>query len=106
MCGAAPFWGNRVMEGGIAVGICLDASGEVTVDGPAARALFDLAIALEDAIPHPVDVQHVLAAIVLAHRDSLIDEQTQVTGDDPSLQRIICKYLPLVFQQYDDQLET
>lgn len=94
------------MERVIAVGIRLSESGEVSVDGPAGRALFDLAIALENATPHPVDVQHVLAAIVLAERDSLVDDSTQLTPDDPALQRIICDYLPLVFQQYDDQRES
>ncbi|MAI72902.1 MAG: hypothetical protein CMM01_18625 [Rhodopirellula sp.] len=93
------------MERMIAVGIRLNESGEVSVDGPAGRALFDLAIALEDAVPLPVDVQHVLAAIVLAERSGLVDDQTRVTVDDPSLQQIIREYLPQVFKQYDDQRE-
>ena len=93
------------MERVIAVGIRLSKSGEVSVDGPAGRALFDLAIALENATPHPVDVQHVLAAIVLAAGDALIDDSTRLTPDDKALQRIVSDYLPLVFQQYDDQLE-
>jgi hypothetical protein len=93
------------MERVIAVGIRLNESGEVSVDGPTGRALFDLAIALEDATPHPVDVQHVLAAIVLAEREALVDESTRLTPDDPSLQRIIREYLPLVFKRYDDERE-
>ena len=39
------------MERVIASGIRLSESGEVSVDGPAGRALFDLAIALEDVAP-------------------------------------------------------
>lgn len=93
------------MERVIAVGVCLSESGEVSVDGPAGRALFDLALALEDATPYPVDVQHVLAAIVLAERDSLVDAETRLTSDDPALTGIIRDYLPIVFQEYDDQLE-
>ncbi len=94
------------MERVIAVGIRLNESGEVSVDGPAGRALFDLAIALEDATPHPLDVQHVLAAIVLAERDALVDASTRLAAEDLALQRIICDYLPLVFTQYDDQQDA
>lgn len=88
----------------IAPGICLDDTGHVSVDAEVGRALFDLAIELEDATPHPVDVQHVLAAIVLAERDGLVNDQTQVSPENPSLQEIVCQYLPLVFKQYGDQL--
>ena len=88
----------------IAPGIYLDDTGHVSVDAEVGRALFDLAIELEDATPHPVDVQHVLAAIVLAERDGLVNEQTQVSRENPSLQEIVCQYLPLVFTQYGDQL--
>ena len=98
--------GKLNMERVIAVGICLNESGEVSVDGPAGRALFDLAIALEDATPHPLDIQHVLAAIVLAERDALVGPSTRLTADNLSLKRIICDYLPLVFKQYDDQVDA
>jgi len=88
----------------IAPGIRLDDAGHVSVDAEVGRALFDLAIELEEATPHPVDVQHVLAAIVLAERDGLVNDQTQVSLQNSSLREIICRYLPLVFRQYGDQL--
>jgi hypothetical protein len=92
------------MERMIASGIQLDESGHVSVNAEVGRALFDIAIELEDATPHPVDVQHVLAAIVLAERDGLVNDQTRVSRDNLSLQKIICKYFPRVFEEYGDQL--
>jgi hypothetical protein len=92
------------MERMIASGIRLDESGHVSVNAEVGRALFDIAIELEDATPHPVDVEHVLAAIVLAERDELVNDQTRVSRDNSSLRGIICKYLPLVFEQHGDQL--
>jgi len=92
------------MERMIVLGVRLDETGHVSVDAEVGRALFDLAIDLEDATPHPVDVQHVLAAIVLAEKDGLVNDQTRVLRDDESLRGIISQYLPFVFQQYGDQL--
>ena len=90
----------------IAPGIRLDEAGHVSVDAEVGRVLFDLAIELEDTTPHPVDVQHVLAAIVLAERDGLVNDQTQVSAENQSLHEIVCQYLPLVFKQYGDELGT
>ena len=52
----------------IAPGISVTSSGQATVDPTLADVLFDLAIKLEERTNHPVDVEHVLAAIVLAAR--------------------------------------
>ena len=52
----------------IVPGISVTASGQATVDPFVAEVLLDLAIKLEEPTNLPVDVEHVLAAIVLAAR--------------------------------------
>lgn len=47
-------------------GIMLDPAGHASVDGPTGKRLIELAIALESHTRHPVDVQHVLAGIIVA----------------------------------------
>ena len=46
-------------------GISISSSGQATVDPSLTEVLFDLALKLEEPTNHPVDVQHVLAAIVI-----------------------------------------
>ncbi len=58
-------------------GIVLDASGQASVDGPMGKRLIDLAIELESHTQHKVDVQHVLAAIILAA------SQGELAADEP-----------------------
>ena len=57
------------MEQQIVPGISVSVSGQATVDPVMANVLFDLAIELEGPTNLPVDVEHVLAAIVLASRN-------------------------------------
>lgn len=88
----------------IAQGIRLDEAGQVSVDADVGRVLFDLAIELENVVPHPVDVQHVLAAIVLAERDGHVNDQTAISSSNEMLRGWVQTYLPVVIEQYGDQL--
>ena len=88
----------------IAQGISADDSGQVSVDADAGRLLIDLAIDLEDAMPQTIDVQHVLAAIVLAAGDGLIGDQTCMSRDNQTLRNRVIQYLPVVLERYGDQL--
>lgn len=58
-------------------GIWLDRTGQAEVDGPTGRRLIELALAIESQTHHPVDVQHVLAAIILAA------DQGELQADQP-----------------------
>ncbi|MDA1015366.1 MAG: hypothetical protein O3A00_13060 [Planctomycetota bacterium] len=51
--------------------------------------LFDMAIKLEGATHLPVDVEHVLAAIVFAARNGELDANTPLAADDPALANIL-----------------
>ncbi|MEK6237090.1 MAG: hypothetical protein N2C14_20465, partial [Planctomycetales bacterium] len=69
----------------IVPGISISASGQATVDPSLTDVLFDLALKLEGPTSLPVDIQHVLAAIVLAARKGELDPDTPISSDDPNL---------------------
>ena len=50
----------------IVPGLSVSTTGQATVDPSIADVLFDLAIKLEETTTLPVDVQHVVAALVLS----------------------------------------
>ena len=59
----------------IVPGLSVSATGQATVDPSIADVLFDLAIKLEEATTLPVDVQHVVAALVLSARNGELTQQ-------------------------------
>ena len=70
-------------------GIMVSVSGEATVDRSMSEVLFDLALQLEDPTKLPVDVQHVLAAIVLAARSGELDPDTPLSANDHGLLAVL-----------------
>ena len=90
----------------IVPGITVTSSGQATVDPSLADVLFDLAIKLEEPTNLPVDVQHVLAAIVLAARKGEIDPNTPLSSDDPALAEILVSHVKTVFADYDGKVGT
>ena len=85
-------------------GISVSPSGQATVDPSLADVLFDLAIKLEE--PTTVDVEHVLAAIVLAARKGEVDPNTPLSSDDPALAEVLVGHLKTVFADYDGKVGT
>ena len=73
----------------IVPGISVTSSGQATVDPSLADVLFDLAIKLEEPTNLPVDVQHVLAAIVLAARSGEIAPDTKLSSEDQALVAVL-----------------
>ena len=97
------------MPNQILPGISIDASGHVTVDRQTGELLFDLALQLEDlqledAVSVPVDVEHVLAAIVLAWRAGELGVDTSLTKDNANLLEVLRRHLKTVFQRYGGRL--
>ena len=88
----------------IVPGISISASGQATVDPSLTDVLFDLAIKLEGPTNHPVDVQHVLAAIVLASRNGELNSDTQLSSDDQALAVMLTRHVNTVFEQYDGRV--
>ena len=95
---------NDSGEQQIVPGISISVSGQATVDPTLADVLFDLAVKLEEPMNHPVDVQHVLAAIVLAARSGELDPDTQLSSDDQALAAVLTPHVKTVFANYDGKL--
>ena len=66
-------------------GISLSTSGQATVDPALTEVLIDIAIKIDDLSRFPVDVEHVLAAIVLAVRSGAIGTDTEISADNDTL---------------------
>ncbi len=88
----------------IVPGISVTSSGQATVDPSLANVLFDLAIKLEEPTNLPVDVEHVLAAVVLAARNGELDANTPLSSDDPALVDILMVHVKTVFADYDGKV--
>jgi len=91
---------DNTSEYQIVPGISVTSSGEATVDPTLTEVLFDLAIKLEEPTNLPVDVEHVLAAVVLAARAGELDPNTPLSSDDPALVEVLVGHVKTVFEQF------
>ncbi|WP_339946501.1 hypothetical protein [Novipirellula rosea] len=84
----------------IVMGISLDAAGQATIDPSLHDVLFDLALNLESPTDLPVDIEHVVAAIVIAARHSQLSAGHVLTADDAELIEILTPHVKSVFKLY------
>ena len=85
-------------------GISISPSGQATVDSSLANLLFDLAIKLEEPTQRPVEVEHILAAIVMAARQGELDPETRLSSEEPALAAVLIKHVETVFAEYDGKV--
>lgn len=88
----------------IVSGITLSSTGQATVDPALTTALIDIAIQIDDLSKYPVDVEHVLAAIVLAARAGQLDPGTAISPDDRSLVSRLAVHVETVFDRFDGRV--
>ena len=88
----------------IVQGITLSPRNEATVAPELADVLFDLALNLEESTALAVDVQHVLAAIVMASQTGELAADTVVSRDDQDLIKTLDKYVRVVFANFDGKV--
>jgi len=88
----------------IVPGITVTSSGQATVDPSLADVLFDLAVKLEEPTNLPVDVEHVLAAIVLAARNGEINPNKSLSSNDPELTQVLERHVKTIFTDYDGKV--
>jgi hypothetical protein len=84
--------------------ISISPSGQATVDPTLTDVVFDLAIQLEEIVKLPVDVEHVLAAIVLAARSGDLDQNTRLSPNAPELQEVLADHVSTIFKRYDGKV--
>jgi len=84
----------------IVPGISLSNSGQATVDPALTEVLIDIAIKIDDMSKFPVDVEHVLAAIVLAARSGAIAADTKLSADNDSLISALAQNVETVFEKF------
>ncbi len=85
-------------------GISISPTGQATVDSSLTNVLFDLAIKLEELTQLPVDVEHVLAAIVMAARQGELDSNTRLSSEDSALAAVLTNHVKTVFAEYDGKV--
>jgi len=61
-------------------------------------------IKLETPTNLPVDIEHVLAAIVLAARKGELDPNTPLSADDPALAGVLAGHVKTVFADYGGEV--
>ena len=88
----------------IVKGITMTPLGEVTVEPALDDALCDLAIALQGPNDLPVDVEHVVAALILASRNGEVPSDYQLRDRDKALQAILRPHVRTIFQRYGGQV--
>ena len=90
--------GNQDQQ--IVPGISLSTSGQATVDPALTEVLIDIAIKIDDMSKFPVDVEHVLAAIVMAARSESIAADTELSSDNEPLISALARNVETVFEKF------
>lgn len=81
-------------------GILMTPEGEVSIDPQIDEPLCDLAIALQGPDELAVDVEHVVAALILASRRGEVSDDYELRGKDPALQAILMPHIVTIFNRY------
>lgn len=84
----------------IVQGLSISESGHATIDPSIKETLLDLATSLELPTDLPVDIEHVVAAIILAARNQEIDANAILSAKDSSLIEILTPHIKSVFALY------
>ncbi|MDG1874044.1 MAG: hypothetical protein P8J27_09035 [Mariniblastus sp.] len=88
----------------VAPGIRISKKGEATIDPKVANVLFDLAIKLEEPTDLPVDVEHVMAAVVMLSREGRWDPQVALDANDEDLVRLLLPKVKMIFSQFGGKI--
>lgn len=88
----------------IVQGIAMTPTGEVSIDPHLDEPLCDLAIAMQGPDDLPVDVEHIVAALILASREGKVPSDYELKARDRSLKAILRPYVRMIFQRYNGKV--
>ena len=88
----------------IVKGVRMTPDGEVTIDPKLEDALCDLAIAMQGPDDLPVDVEHVVAALIFASRKGEIPPDYELRPRDRTLKAILRPHVRMIFSRYGGQV--
>ena len=91
--------GKRLVEH-IVEGVTIDRQGTVVVGKGFQQTLCDIALDLQEQTPHAVDVEHVLAALVMAVRDGKIPRNSGFSSVNEDQNKILSRYIEVLFERY------
>jgi hypothetical protein len=85
-------------------GITMTPEGEVTIEEELQETLLDLSEGLESRTSFPVDVEHVVAALVFASRLGHVTPLRTLRADDAELLTLLEPHLRVVFDRYGGEI--
>ena len=88
----------------IVEGVTIDRQGTVVVAEGFQKTLCDIALDLQERTPHAVDVEHVLAALVMAVRDGKIPRNSSFSSGDGAQNEILSRYIEVLFTRYGGKI--
>lgn len=88
----------------IVVGVTIDRQGVVSVEEGFQQTLCDVALAIQECTPHAVDVEHVLAALVMAVRDGKLLRNSELKSSDGEQNSILSRYVNVLFERYAGEI--
>ncbi len=88
----------------IVPGITIDRQGIVSVAEGLQQRLCNIALALQECTPHAVDVEHVLAAVVMAIRDGKLPRTSELTCDNSEQTETLLRYVNVLFERYAGEI--
>ena len=84
----------------------MSTSGQAKVDPALTEVLIDIAIKIDDDSKFPVDVEHVLAAIVLAAQSGSVAAETDLSSDNEPLMSALAENVETVFRKFGGRVGT
>lgn len=85
-------------------GIKVSKDGHAQIDPEIVDEIFGLALLLDESLEHPVDVQHVVAAIVLASDEGVLSTSTVIRANDNELRECIIPHIEAVFRKWQGEV--
>ena len=85
-------------------GVHISPAGEVTTSPELHDVLCDVAGELEDDCDLPVDLEHVLAALIMAAKAGQISDDRRLSSNDTELRALLVPHVRMMFEEFDGDI--